>query len=63
MQAAQSITLQVGASSIKIEPAQITLSAPQISISGEAQVSVSGATVSVAGDAELTLQGGVVMIN
>jgi type VI secretion system secreted protein VgrG len=63
MQAAQSITLQVGASSIKIEPAQITLSSPQISISGEAQVSVSGATVSVAGDAELTLQGGVVMIN
>ena len=54
--AMQSITLTVGGSSIKIEPAQITLSSPQISIEGSATVSIKGAEVTAEADAMMSLK-------
>ena len=48
--AAQKITLTVGASSITIEPASITIASPQISINGDAQVGVSAPMTEVKGD-------------
>lgn len=62
-EAAQKITLKVGASSIIIEPAKITLSAPEIAITGQAKVAVSAAMTDVAGSATLKLSGGVIKIN
>jgi type VI secretion system secreted protein VgrG len=38
LQAAQSITLTVGASSIKIEPQQVTITSPQITVQGKVQI-------------------------
>jgi type VI secretion system secreted protein VgrG len=61
--AAQSITLTVGGSSIKIEPAAITLSAAQIKLSGTASVEISAPSVKVAGSAMTEISGGMVKIN
>lgn len=61
--AAQSIELKVGGSSIKIEPAKITLKAAQIAIQGDAQVDVKSPMTNVSGDAMLVLKGGLVKIN
>ena len=54
--AAQSITLTVGGSSIKIEPAAITISAPQI------KLQASG-TMTIDGGGSLTVTAGMVSIN
>ena len=62
-EAAQSIELKVGASSIKIEPAKITLKAPQIAIQGDAMVKVKAPMTEVSGDGVLTLKGGLIKIN
>ena len=62
-QAAQKITLTVGASSITIEPAKITLSSPEIEIAGTARTSVSGTVTEVKGTATLMINGGIVKIN
>ncbi|MEN1678607.1 MAG: type VI secretion system tip protein TssI/VgrG [Planctomycetota bacterium] len=61
--ACQKITLSVGGSSVTIEPAKITLSAPEVVISGSAKVAVSGAMADVSGSATLNLTGGIVKIN
>jgi type VI secretion system secreted protein VgrG len=63
IEAAQSIELKVGGSSIKIEPAAITLKSPQIKIQGDAQVQVKAPIVQVNGDGMVQIKGGVVMIN
>ena len=63
VEAMQSIEFKVGGSSVKIEPAQITLKSVQIVIEGDAMVTVKGAMTEVKADAQLTLKGGVVMIN
>lgn len=77
-QAAKSIELKVGSSSIKIEPAKITIKSPQIMIQGNAKTVVKAPMTSIQGDAKvevkapmtfvtgagmLKLKGGVVMIN
>ncbi|MBL9081762.1 MAG: type VI secretion system tip protein VgrG [Planctomycetales bacterium] len=61
--AAQSIELVVGGSSIKIEPAKISLKSAEISIVGDAKVDVQSATTSVKGSAMVEIQGGLVKIN
>jgi type VI secretion system secreted protein VgrG len=63
IKAMQSIELIVGSSSIKIEPAKITLSSPQISVSGSTKSEITGAIVKVAGSATTKIQGGLVKIN
>jgi len=62
-EAAQSIELKVGSSSIKIEPAKITLSSVQIEVNGSAQSVVKGAMVQLQGSAMVQIQGGLVKIN
>lgn len=54
--AGQSITLQVGSSSIKLEPTCITLQSPVISLLGNAQVEVEAGAV-------VDITGGIVRIN
>jgi type VI secretion system secreted protein VgrG len=62
-EAAVSIELKVGASSLKVEPAKITLKSPQIAIQGDAMVEVSAPMTKVTGSAVLALQGGIIKIN
>jgi type VI secretion system secreted protein VgrG len=62
-EAAQSITLKVGASSIKIDPSSITLQSPTIKLQGQAQVQVQAPIIQVTADGTLILKGGVVLIN
>lgn len=62
-QAMTSIELKVGSSSIKIEPAKITIKSPQISIEADAKADLKGPMATVDGSAMLTLKGGVVKIN
>ena len=54
--AMQSITLTVGGSSIQISPSGVTISAPTVSITGDA-------TVSISGSASVSVTGGMVSIN
>jgi len=54
--AMQSITLTVGPSSIKISPSGVTISAPTVSITGDA-------TVSISGGAEVSVSAAIVSIN
>ena len=62
-EAAKSIELKVGGSSIKIEPAKITIKSAQIDIKADAKLSAKAPMSEVTGDATLTLKGGVVKIN
>ena len=63
LDAAQSIELTCGQSSIKIEPTAITITSLNIKLQGDAQVSVQGPMTTVKADGTLTLKGGMVMIN
>jgi type VI secretion system secreted protein VgrG len=63
IEAAQSLEFKVGGSSIKIEPAKITISSPQIAVTADAEVAVSGAIAKLSGDATAEISGGVVKIN
>jgi type VI secretion system secreted protein VgrG len=63
IEAAQSIELKVGGSSIKIEPTKITLKSVQIAIQADGTVDVKGPMATVNGDGMLTLKGGMVKIN
>lgn len=62
-EAAQSIELKVGASSIKIEPAKITLKSPQIAIQADAKLDAKAAIADVNASAMLQLKGGMIKIN
>ncbi|MCO6457292.1 MAG: type VI secretion system tip protein VgrG [Pirellulaceae bacterium] len=62
-EAMQAIELKVGASSIKIEPASITIKSPQIKIEADAMLTAKGAMTNVEGSAMLILKGGLVKIN
>ena len=62
LQAMQSITLQVGMSSIVIDPASITLNAMNINILGQLKVNIEGVMTTVTGSAVLTLGGGLLVI-
>jgi type VI secretion system secreted protein VgrG len=61
--AAQSIELKVGSSSIKIEPAKITLTATQIELAANAKIAAKSPMVQVNADGNLILKGGLVQIN
>ncbi len=72
VEATTSIELKVGSSSIKIEPAKITLRSTQIAIEAEAAMDIkagamlnvkSGAPLSVKSDAIVTIEGALVKIN
>ena len=61
--AMQSIELKVGASSIKIEPAQITMKSPMVKIEAEGMLEAKSPLTTVKGDGVLTLKGGITLIN
>jgi type VI secretion system secreted protein VgrG len=72
VEATTSIELKVGSSSIKIEPAKITMQATQIAIESQANTDIkagavmnvkSGAPMSVKSDAIVTIEGALVKIN
>ncbi len=63
IKAGKKITLQVGASTIVIEPAKITISAPQVEVKADMKAEVSAAMTNVSGSAMVKLQGGLVKIN
>ncbi len=61
--AAKKIVLEVGQSSIIIEPAKISLQSTQISIVADMKVDVNGNIVNVNGSSVLKLEGGLIKIN
>lgn len=63
IEAAQSIELKVGGSSIKIEPAKITIKSTMIDIKGSAKVDVNGAMTNVKASGILVLKGSLTKIN
>ncbi|MEC8554695.1 MAG: type VI secretion system tip protein TssI/VgrG [Planctomycetota bacterium] len=63
IEAQQSIELKVGTSSIKLEPAKITLKSTQIDVKGNLGVKVSGANVKINGSAATDVAaGGIVKV-
>jgi type VI secretion system secreted protein VgrG len=60
--ACQSITLQVGQSSIKLDQTGVTIKGMMINIEGQVQTTVKGLMTQIKGDAMLQLSGGVIMI-
>ncbi len=62
-EAMKSILLKVGSSSIKIEPAGITIQAVKVVVNGDASVKIGTLMADINGSAALTLKGGVVKIN
>lgn len=62
-EAMQSIEFKVGGSSIKIEPAKITISSVEIALTGEAKIAAEAPMIQVGGSAMLELKGGMVKIN
>lgn len=63
IEAAQKITLKVGASTITIEPTQISLSSPNIEVKGLAKLAATAPMTDVKGAASLMLSGTMVKIN
>jgi len=63
IEAAQSITLRVGSSSIVMDPSSITLNALSITSTAKVGNVMNGATAEVHGKATTTITGGVVKIN
>ncbi|HEU0201524.1 MAG TPA: type VI secretion system tip protein TssI/VgrG, partial [Burkholderiaceae bacterium] len=64
IEANSSIELKVGASSIKIEPGKITLSAPQIAVDAKGQAEIkSGGVMEVKASGPLSVGGAIVKIN
>ena len=63
LQAAQSITLKVGANTLTLSQSGIEIKGLQVAIEGQTQAELKGLTTSVNGTATLTLKGGVTMIN
>jgi type VI secretion system secreted protein VgrG len=62
-EAMQSIELKVGQSSVKLDPAGVTIKGMTIKIEGQILVDVKGLMTNVNADAILTLKGGLTMIN
>jgi type VI secretion system secreted protein VgrG len=63
IEAQQSIELRVGNSTIRIDPNGITISALNVSISGQLAASLSAPMVSIDGKGETSIHGGIVLIN
>lgn len=62
-EAMQSIELKCGASSIKLEPAKITIKSTMIEVKADAKLDAESPMTTVKGTAILTLQGGLIKIN
>ncbi|MGO4854386.1 type VI secretion system Vgr family protein [Phaeovulum sp. W22_SRMD_FR3] len=63
MEAMSSIELKCGASSIKLEPAKVTIKAPVVEVKADGKMDISSPITTVKGDGMLTLKGGMTMIN
>jgi type VI secretion system secreted protein VgrG len=63
IEAMQSITLKVGGNSVVIDPTGVTIKGIMITAQAQAQLSASAPMVSISGDAMTQIQGGIVMIN
>ena len=63
VEAARSIELKVGASSIRLEPQGITIKGDRITVDGTAETQISAATTTVSGEGTLVLKGGLVKLN
>ena len=61
--AGTSIELTVGGSSIKIEPAKITISSAEIAVSGDAKVAIEAPMIDMNGSGMTKVQGGIVKVN
>jgi len=63
IEAAQSIELKVGGSTIKMTPTSIEMKSTTIKITAQAMLTAEGATTNVKGSAAVIIKGGVVKIN
>jgi type VI secretion system secreted protein VgrG len=63
IEAAQSITLKVGGSEVKIGPDGISIKGPMLKLKADAMAELASPMTTVKGDGMLTLKGGIVMIN
>ena len=63
IEAAKSLELKVGGSSIKIEPAKITIKSVQIAIQADGQIQTKAPMIQEQADGSLVLKGGMVQIN
>ena len=63
MTAAMEILLKVGASSIKIAPAEVSIKSPTIKIQADGKAEVKSPMTTVKGEGMLVLKGGLTMIN
>lgn len=63
MEAMQSITFKVGGSTIKMDPASITIKSTMVKVEGDAMAEMKSPMTTVKGDGMLTLKGGVTFIN
>lgn len=61
--ALQSITMTVGANSVKIDQTGVTISGIMVKIQGQAMVQIEAPMIQISADAMLQAQGGIVMIN
>jgi len=64
IEATTSIELKVGGSSIKIEPAKITVKSPELMVQSDANTTVkAGAMMQIKSGAVMTIEGALVKIN
>jgi len=63
IEAGQTITLKVAASSVEVNQQGVTIKGPQVSVQGTAQVQVEAPSTQVSGSGTLALSGGIVNIN
>jgi len=63
VQAMQSITLTVGANSVKIDQQGVTINGIMVKVAGQAMAEVGSPMTKVSGDGMLTLKGGIMMLN
>ena len=62
-EAMQFIEFKVGASSLKIEPTQVTIKSPQIALKADLKFETESTLTTVKGDALLVLEGSIIKIN
>ena len=63
IEAVTSIELKVGANSVKIEPAGITVKGTMVKVEGSAMLDMKAPMTTLKGDGMLTLKGGIAMLN